>query len=152
MGSSVIVPVALFVTRCAGLKTLKCLLVTHHTTMMRTEGDGIFKQTTTDQTGVETTDEEDKSPLLGHLVQTRFTLSTREHDDNALPNELSLWALPEPDFLQLTSSQNTQDGTGMRPYSGALAFLQFVRAFPRVFSDASLVELGAGIGACGLLG
>jgi hypothetical protein len=106
------------------------------------------------------------SSLLDNLVQIRITLSNNsssssppkrqpEHPFPSLPLDVHMWALPEQDFHTLTSrrEEGSGDGTGMRPYSGAVAFLQFVRAFPNVFgnSTSSSVDLGAGIGACGLL-
>ena len=95
-----------------------------------------------------------------HLVQIHIPLSS-PLASSALPSTVDLWAFSEQDFYRHTRSEGSPsllvDGTGMRPYSGALAFLQFVGAFPDVFSphsgndSASIVELGAGIGTCGLL-
>jgi methylase of polypeptide subunit release factors len=69
---------------------------------------------------------------------------------------VELYALPETSFREATASSNADhvfDGTGTRPWSGCMAFLQFAQAFPEIFkqSNVNVLELGGGIGACGLL-
>jgi predicted nicotinamide N-methyase len=69
---------------------------------------------------------------------------------------VELYALPETSFHEATASSNADhvfDGTGTRPYSGCIAFLQFAQAFPEIFKQSNLnvLELGGGIGVCGLL-
>ncbi|KAL7576940.1 hypothetical protein ACA910_006697 [Epithemia clementina (nom. ined.)] len=68
--------------------------------------------------------------------------------------KLKLLALPERLFHAVTSSHAAvvQDGTGTRLYSAGRAFLFFVQAFyDSIFVRGSVIELGAGIGACSIL-
>jgi ribosomal protein L11 methylase PrmA len=69
---------------------------------------------------------------------------------------VELYALPETSFREATACSNADhvfDGTGTRPWSGCMAFLQFAHAFPEIFksADINVLELGCGIGVCGLL-
>jgi len=83
--------------------------------------------------------------LLQNLVQISIELG---EDD-----VFQLFALPETTFHKVTSSSNetvVADGTGTRPYSASIAFLHFIKAFGHLLDGASVIELGGGIGACGL--
>lgn len=79
--------------------------------------------------------------------------SDTKGDDSA--RMIQLFALPEKEFHNATLSSQpnspSSDFTGTRPYSGAIAFILFSRAFPNVFQGCDIIELGGGIGACGLL-
>jgi hypothetical protein len=93
--------------------------------------------------------------LLNHLVKVPIQLLDDGRNDDSFVDRIELWALPEPVFHEVTKSScdHVVDGTGTRPYSGAMVFLQFCRAYPDMFVNETyrLVELGAGIGACGVM-
>jgi hypothetical protein len=93
------------------------------------------------------------SPLLESLELVDVIESNDQTTDN--DEMVQLWALPEAAFHKATSSVQpnvgTFDSTGTRPYSGAKALIWFFRAFPEIFEQCDIIELGAGIGACGLL-
>lgn len=66
-----------------------------------------------------------------------------------------LLALPEGVFHSVNSSSSQKatgiaDGTGTRPYSSSIAFLYFIRAYGQALLEGPAIELGGGIGACGL--
>mgnify|MGYP005843396663 CR=1 FL=1 len=92
------------------------------------------------------------SPLLDNLELVDVIESNDQTDHGEM---IQLWALPEVAFHKATSSTQPNsesfDGTGTRPYSGAKALIWFFRAFPEIFEHCDIIELGAGIGACGLL-
>ena len=93
--------------------------------------------------------------LLNHLVKVPIQLFDDERNDDCFVDRVELWALPEQVFHEVTKSScdHIVDGTGTRPFSVAMAFLQFCRAYPDIFLNEAyrLVELGAGIGACGVM-
>ena len=97
----------------------------------------------------------DHDELLNCLVKIPVECDDDNSLDSPFPNRVELWGLPEHLFHEVTrsSGNSLEDGTGTRPYSGATVFLQFCRVNPDIFLDTSccLVELGAGIGACGLV-
>lgn len=97
----------------------------------------------------------DHDELLSCLVKISVEWDDNNSWDSPFPNRVELWGLPEQLFHEVTRSSNNplEDGTGTRPYSGATVFLQFCRVHPDIFLDRSycLVELGAGIGTCGLV-
>ena len=72
---------------------------------------------------------------------------------------LELLALPERIFHAVTGSskddnesdKKINDGTGTRPYSASHVFLYFLKTyFKEIFVKGSAIELGAGIGPCGI--
>jgi hypothetical protein len=92
--------------------------------------------------------------LLNSLIKIPIELEGDASAD-CFADRIELWGLSEQAFEEVTRSScnHVVDGTGTRPYDGALIFLQFCRAYPNIFLDQEhrLVELGAGIGVCGLM-
>jgi hypothetical protein len=94
------------------------------------------------------------SDLLENLVLVDIVEGGEDEKDKT---PIQLLGLPEKEFHRVTASsaspsdESEFDGTGTRLYSGAKAFIRFSRTFPKIFDDCDIIELGAGIGACGLL-
>jgi 2-polyprenyl-3-methyl-5-hydroxy-6-metoxy-1,4-benzoquinol methylase len=84
--------------------------------------------------------------ILDELVQIQVDLPSKDAES------FSLFGLPELLFHRLTRDTEN-DHTGSRPYSGSLAMCMFIKRFGAdIFGlgTAKVVELGAGIGVCGV--
>jgi hypothetical protein len=90
-------------------------------------------------------------PSRDELLQSLNKISIELGKDEVF----QLLALPEAVFHMVNSSSSQQDtdiadGTGTRPYSASVAFLYFIRAYGHSLVEGPAIELGGGIGVCGL--
>ena len=73
-------------------------------------------------------------------------------DFGPLVGSISLFELPYEVFNERCKQNEGADHTGLRVYSGGHVAIRFLLKLSDLFKNKSIIELGCGVGAVGLIG